>query len=49
MAAKKAEEPKKVYTYRARPSIVQKASKKAKKDKSTLSTKIENLLYEYAN
>lgn len=49
MAAKKAEELKKVYTYRAKPSIVKKASLKAKKDKSTLSTKIENLLYEYTN
>jgi predicted HicB family RNase H-like nuclease len=49
MAAHKAEEPKKVYTYRAKPSVVKKASKKAKASKTTLSTKIESLINEYAN
>ncbi len=49
MAAPKAEEPKKVYTYRAKPSIIKKASKKAKQNKTSLSSKIETLLSEYAN
>ncbi len=49
MAAPKAEEPKKVYTYRAKPSVIKKAAKKVRRDKTTLSEKIENLLYEYAN
>ena len=47
MAAYKVEELKKVYTYRAKPSIVKKADKKAKKSKTTLSQKIEKLLFEY--
>lgn len=49
MAAKKADEVKKVYTYRAKPSIIKKANKKAKANKTTLSSKIETLIYEYAN
>ena len=49
MAEPKAEEPKKVYTYRAKPSVIKKAAKKVAKDKTTLSEKIEHLLYEYSN
>ena len=49
MAAPKADEPKKVYTYRATPSSVEKASKKAKKHKQTLSTIIQWFINEYAN
>lgn len=48
MAAQKVTEAKKVYTYRAKPSTIKKALKKVKREKVTLSEKIENLLYEYS-
>lgn len=48
MAAHKAEEAKSVYTYRAKPSVIKRAKKKVKKDKTTLSEKIEQLLDNYA-
>ena len=49
MAGHKKEEPKKIYSYRAKPSIILKAKKKSVKEKTTLSQKIETLLNEYAN
>jgi hypothetical protein len=49
MAAPKAIEAKKVYTYRAKPSTIKKAAKKVKREKVTLSEKIESLLYEYSS
>ncbi len=42
-------EKKKIYTFRATPKIIAKAQEKLIRDKTTLSEKIENLLYEYAN
>lgn len=47
MAAKKADEKKFPYTYRAKPSIQEKALKKVKKENKTLSLKIEELLFDY--
>ena len=47
MAAKKVKEPKKQYSYRAKPSLKKKADKKAKENKTTLSLEIETFLYDY--
>lgn len=43
----KKKEVKKQYAYRAKPSIVNKARKKAVKENKTLSEKVENLLENY--
>lgn len=43
----KKKEVKKKYAYRAKPSIVNKARKKAVKENKTLSEKVENLLENY--
>ena len=45
----KVEEPKKIYSFRAKPSIIKKVQKKLKQSKINLSNKIETLLNEYAN
>ncbi len=47
MAAKKADEPKQVFTYRARPSIVKKAKQKCKKIKTSISEIVEGLLIDF--
>lgn len=49
MAAPKVKEPKKPYTYRAKPSLKRKAGKKAKENGRTLSLEIETFLYDYVS
>ncbi len=48
MAGHKKDEPKQIYSYRAKPSVIKKAKMKVKRDKITFSEKIEELLCDYA-
>ncbi len=43
---KKVDEPKQKYSFTAKPSIVDKAKRKIKKEKISFSQKMENILYE---
>lgn len=47
MANKKTKEPKKPFGYRVEPSEQRKATRKAKREKTTLSLKIANFIYDY--
>lgn len=44
---KKVDEPKQVYSFKGKPSIIDKSKKKVKKEKISLSQKIEDLLFVY--